>query len=294
MRNKTVYLFLLLFLPLCLWAENASNVRVRQRNKDIIIIYDLNELSYVNVSVTYGVDESFRPLKAVSGAVGKHVRAGKNKEIVWHPLDEEESFIAENVRFKVEAMSPYEWYALPKSRMKAPQGGKTNVETFILGDFAYASTPQTSGGLTIGQTYSGIGWFISARSNFRFQKATEGMTCDKGGYINGDMPFYSGYKKSSAMVVNVGGVVDIFEWTKVSSRNRFNTLGVYLGVGYGYRHTFWGTTNGAWIKYRPTSYKGACTDIGIIGSIYGLTLKVGMNTIAFKYLEMEAGLGWMF
>jgi hypothetical protein len=33
---------------------------------------------------------------------------------------------------------------------------------------------------------------------------------------------------------------------------------------------------------------------GIIGSAHGFTLKAGVNTIAFKYMEIEAGIGWMF
>ena len=44
-------------------------------------------------------------LKAVSGNVGKNVSAGQNRKIVWKPLEENETFIAENVRFKVEALS---------------------------------------------------------------------------------------------------------------------------------------------------------------------------------------------
>jgi hypothetical protein len=54
------------------------------------------------------------------------------------------------------------------------------------------------------------------------------------------------------------------------------------------------TTDGIWIKYSPTSYNGFSGNIGLFGSVYGVTLNVGLNTIQFKYLELEAGIGFMF
>ena len=50
---------IMLLLPLSVWAENASNVRVHQRNKDIIITYDLAKSSYVQVSVATDSSTTF-------------------------------------------------------------------------------------------------------------------------------------------------------------------------------------------------------------------------------------------
>ena len=298
MKHKILYLLVLLLLPLCGWAENASNVRVRQKNKDIIITYDLSKTSNVCVFISSGYSYSYILLKAVEGAVGNHVHAGKDLEIIWHPLNEYEKFIADNVRFKVEALGAYDQYVLPKWR-KGKQGGKTDMETFILADFAYAFAPQMSGGLTFGQTYSGYGWYINARTNFNFQSATNGLTCSYGGEIydysvGSILPFYSGEKKSSTLVVNAGFVMDFIEVGGGSPRNRFHTFGFYAGMGYGWRRMLWETADGKWIEYSPTSYNGFSGNIGLIGSVYGLTLKAGINTINFKYLELEAGIGWMF
>jgi hypothetical protein len=33
---------------------------------------------------------------------------------------------------------------------------------------------------------------------------------------------------------------------------------------------------------------------GVIGSVKGLTINAGVNTIMAKYMEIEVGLGWMF
>lgn len=287
MKRSLLYCILAL-LPFSIFAENATNVRVRQQGKDIIVIYDLSESSYVQLSMSVnGTD--FIPLKEVEGDIGTRVSKGKDRQIIWHPLQEQESFVAENVRFRVVALDPYQFYALPKYK-----GGKTNIETFILGEIAYSPVPQLSYGLTFGQMYKyGLGWFVDFRSNFNFRSANNGLKCTQGGYVNGELPFYSGRKQSSSMVCHAGLVFDILDAVKVQ-RNRFNSFGLYVGMGYGWRRLLWETTDGKWVEYAPTSYKGFCANIGLQGSIYGFTLRAGINTIGFKYTEIEAGLGWTF
>ena len=270
-------------------ADNASNVRVHQRNKDIVITYDLSKSSFVRVYVSSTAQPSYTLLNAVEGAVGNHVHSGKNLEIIWHPLEEKVNFVADGVQFKVEALGVYEYYALRKKN-----GGKSNMETFITMDFGYSFAPQMSYGLTLGQTYNGYGWYINTRSNFHFESATDGLVCAENGYINGTLPFYSGKSSTSAFVFNAGFVMDILEVAKVSERNRFNTFGFYLGGGYGWRRMLWEIIDHKWVEYSPTSYKGFNANFGVIGSIYGLTIKAGINTINFKYLEVETGIGWMF
>ena len=287
---KRILLYCILALiPFSLFAENASNVRVRQRNKDIVVTYDLSKTSNVQLYVATDAHPTFTKLEAVDGAVGKNVHAGQNLEIVWHPLEEGENFIAEGVKFKVEALGAYEEYSL-----RGTKGGKSNMETFITADFGYAKAPQMSYGLTLGQTYRGYGWYISARSNFHFESATDGLICSEGGYIDGTLPFYSGLTKNSAFSCNVGFVMDIIEAAGASEHNRFNTFGFALGGGYGWRRMLWETIDHKWVEYSPTSHKGFNGNFGLIGSVYGLTLKAGVSTINFKYLEIEAGIGWMF
>lgn len=119
MKRKILYLILALFAFSFVKAENASNVRVQQKGKDIIITYDLEQTSDVTVYVSTGLSTTFRILKKVEGAVGEKVHKGTNLVITWHPLEEMESFIANDVRFKVEAMDkkalkalkgPNPWY----------------------------------------------------------------------------------------------------------------------------------------------------------------------------------------
>lgn len=291
MKQKINFLIALLCFSASIWAaDHANNIRVQQKDKDIIITYDLSKKSNVRLLIsTDATGSNFTPLSSVEGDVGKNVRAGQNLQIVWHPLQEYKVFKANNVRFKVEALGSYESYALPKW-----MHGKSNMETLILADFGYSTIPQWSVGITLGQTYSGIGWFVSARSNFNFQSATNGWKCGKDGYVNDILPFYSGKAKSSQFVANAGFLLDLIDVLALSPNNRFHTFGFYIGAGYGQRTLFWETFDGAWIEHSPSSFKGVSSNIGLIGSVYGFTLKAGVNTIKFKYFEMEVGLGWMF
>ena len=277
--HKYIILLFLFISATSLLAENASNVRVRQEGKAIVVTYDLSKNSVVRLMMASGKSNQYTELKAVTGNVGKGVSAGQNRKIVWKPLEENETFIAENVRFKVEALSSYDYYT---------QNAK--IKTIVLGQIGYSVAPQLSYGAMIGQMYKGIGWFVSGRSNFQFNTPTE-LACDKQGYIDGERPFYTGNTSTTHYAVNAGFMMNVLE--KIT-KNKFNTLGFYVGAGYGKRELQWETTDGLWVKHGPTSYTGLGGNIGVLGSIYGVTLNVGLNTINFKYVEVEAGIGYMF
>lgn len=279
MIHRIGFLCILLFSALLLHAENASNIRVRQEGKSIIVTYDLSQKSVVRLLMASGSSESYIELKAVSGDIGKGVYSGKDRQIVWKPLDEHKKFVAKNVRFKVETQSAYEYYT---------QNAK--IKTLVSGQLGYSVAPQLGYGAMIGQMYKGIGWYVSGRSNFQFNAPTE-LACDKQGYIDGERPFYSGETSTTHYVINGGFMINVLE--RVTT-NKFNTFGFYVGAGYGRRELQWETTDGLWIKYAPTSHNGFSGNIGVFGSLYGVTLNVGVSTINFKYMEIEAGIGFMF
>lgn len=277
--RKYIILLFVLFSATLLRAENASNIRVRQEGKAIVVTYDLNKNSVVRLLMASGHSNQYTELKAVSGNVGKNVSAGQNRKIVWKPLEENETFIAENVRFKVEALSSYDYYT---------QNAK--IKTIVSGQIGYSAAPQLSYGAMIGQMYKGIGWFVNVRSNFQFNTSAE-LACDKQGYIDNERPFYTSNTSTTHYIINAGFMMNVLE--KIT-KNKFNTLGFYVGAGYGKRELQWETTDGLWVKYVPTSHNGFSGNIGVFGSIYGVTLNVGLNTINFKYVEVEAGIGYMF
>ena len=93
--------------------------------------------------------------------------------------------------------------------------------------------------------------------------------------------------------ITAGVVVDILELA-VKPDHYFDTFGVYAGAGYGVYQHAWQLNNGNWVEYGPTAAKGISATAGVIGSVHGFTLKAGVNTIGFRYMEIEAGIGWMF
>lgn len=164
------------------------------------------------------------------------------------------------------------------------------IKTLIMGQVGYSFAPQLSYGAMIGQMYKGIGWYVSGRSNFNFAPSAS-VTCDADGMVNGELPFYSGNTNITHYIATGGLMINFLEW---SSTNKFNTLGLHLGAGYGSREKQWQTIGGQWVKYGPTSHTGVAVNAGVFGSFSGVTLKAGASTIAFKYLEIEVGIGYMF
>ena len=278
---KLVILLFVFCYSLSLSAENVTNIRVRQDNQDIVITYDLNKKAVVQLLMASGNSDQYTPLKAISGDVGKSVSAGEGRKIVWHPLEEYEEFVADNVRFKVDAQSSYAYYAT-----------HAKVKTLVTGQVGYSLAPELSYGAMIGQMYKGVGWYVSGRSNFQFWVKSE-LACEKGGFVGEDQLFFNGEKMSSYFVANGGLLINCLEWSK-AIKNKFNTLGLYLGAGYGKRDLFWQTLDGEWVKYNPNSYSGVSVDVGVLGSIYGVTLSAGMSTVAFRNMEITIGLGYMF
>ena len=100
--RKYFLLLLFFFSALLMWADNASNVRIRQEGKSIIITYDLSKRSNVSVYVKSKERPNWYKLKHMIGHKGENIASGKNKQVVWYPLKEFDSFVGSNVQFKVE------------------------------------------------------------------------------------------------------------------------------------------------------------------------------------------------
>lgn len=292
---------LLLSILLCsyyLSAQTVTNVRVQQEGDKIVITYDVDKAAYIGLDVIYG-DELVTPRRLlsyagekeprvvtlyglgnnnshfVSGDVGR-VKAGRNKRIVWDVLANSQEFVHEKVTFEV---IPYSMY----------NGNKS----FILAEYGYGFSPQHSAGITLGQCYgyTTIGWYVSVRTNLSL-KQDDGLSCGQGGYLeDGVLPFYSGNTKNNHIMANAGILLDFLS-TGVWPNYKSNMLALYAGVGYGQRYQLWETTDHQWVTYQPTAYKGVSAECGLLASFKGFTLMAGVSTINFKYMEVEAGIGW--
>ncbi|MCQ2323358.1 MAG: formylglycine-generating enzyme family protein [Paludibacteraceae bacterium] len=84
-------------------AQKVSNVSAEQVGKNIVVSYDLDKAA--TISVCYSTDGGktySRPIKQVTGDVGKNVSAG-HKQIIWNVLNEVEKLVCSNLVFKVTA-----------------------------------------------------------------------------------------------------------------------------------------------------------------------------------------------
>ena len=174
--------------------------------------------------------------------------------------------------------------------------------TFVLAEGGYAMNPAWSAGLMVGQVYGevtrvcGLGWYVKGRSNFQTTKAMEGVRIQGGGWIGVPsplMPVYTGRTRFTEWNVNSGVVLNFLN-KRTLNLHKNSMFGIYVGLGYGQYARYWEIADGRWFEYAPTSVQGLSVGGGVIGSIKGLTISAGVNTIMAKYMEIEMGLGWTF
>lgn len=201
------------------------------------------------------------------------------EKIHMEPKEKEPKKEREVKIIPVDSMNNYQRYAF-----------NAKIKTLVMGQIGYSVAPQISYGAMIGQMYKGYGWYLKGRSNFHFAPSTS-LVCDANGSIDGEKLFFSGNTSATHYAVSGGFMMNFIEQTP---KNKFNTFGCYIGGGYGKREMQWETADGKWVTYAPTSYKGFAGDFGVSGSVYGVTLNVGLSTINFRYLELEVGIGFMF
>ena len=89
--------------------EKVENVWFEQVDNDVHIYYDLSgDSEKYNVTVRGSSDggRNYRlPMKTVSGDVGKKVRPGSNKKIIWNALKDAGELEGDEFVFEVEAVS---------------------------------------------------------------------------------------------------------------------------------------------------------------------------------------------
>lgn len=102
--RKYFILFLFLFFSYLLSAETVTNVRAMQEGKNIVVLYDLSEDTYVS-QILIEVDGKSRviPNEFLKGDVDKDLKAGSNKRVEYDVLaDYVDGFKSDNVVFIIE------------------------------------------------------------------------------------------------------------------------------------------------------------------------------------------------
>ena len=261
-------------------------------HEDTTLMVDVKRIGAANATYPVPLKEvrcvpgtyilSVKKLRHIPWTDTLEIKAGDNIALspVLLPKEKDPKNEREVKIILVDSMNNYQRYAF-----------NAKIKTLVMGQIGYSVAPQLSYGAMIGQMYKGYGWYVSGRSNFSFDAPTIIASCDEDGMIDGVKPFFSGNTHITHFAVHGGFMMNFLE--KVT-KNKFTTLGAYVGGGYGKRQLVAETANGEWIKYAPTSHNGFAANVGLFGSVAGVTLNVGVSTINFKYMDFELGIGFMF
>ena len=155
-----------------------------------------------------------------------------------------------------------------------------NGITFVTANASVSNYGTPSFGVTFGKVKK-VGWFVSATTNFNFQKA-ELVT--ENGLIDGYFPGYQQGSRRNARLSLLGGVV-----VKL-----YGPLCFRAGAGYGSDTTLWTTLGGQTVKFPSESFSGIEATLGMQLNIKGLTVSLDMLTTNFKTLEAKIGVGVCF
>lgn len=244
------------------------NVDAYPAGKAIAISYDLKEDADISIYVSKDLS-SYRKIDVqfLRGDIGKNIKAGEKKKILWHVLEENpnEDFRG-NVSFKIKAFPAF--------------------KPFVLAQGAYAFQPnQWSVGLMAGAV--GVaGFYVRGATNFSSVKHCD-FECGADGLVTYQdekiLPLYNGKQSSVDWMATAGAMVRLYI-----------PLYIYLGGGYGQRELYWGISDDKWVNNLAGQYKGFCGDVGLMGNIHHFAISLGVSTIQFKYAEINVGLGYMF
>jgi hypothetical protein len=129
------------------------------------------------------------------------------------------------------------------------------------------------------------GAYVRFRSDFGSTSAD--LECDDTGALTSGgtgTPYYIEGSSAKSRLSITGGYLYRF----------IKPLYGYIGGGYGQRTLVWETVEGEWVKNIDHSASGIAAEIGLIGQYKGMALSLGVQTINFKYMELNVGVGFFF
>lgn len=150
-------------------------------------------------------------------------------------------------------------------------------------------------GLTIGGVGKRIGWYARFRTNMAFDNYTnECKGTDELINVPDNESFqFTNHKKKTSLAASAGLVVKCTSWLYTS-----------VGLGYGKRELLceYTTTdknnsalhNSYWAKNLDHSYEGVTADLDLMVKLGPVYVSAGCNTLNFKYVDLNAGLGLFF
>ena len=246
-------------------AQSIANVDANQEGKSIAVTYDLSEATDISLYITRdgGKTKTAIPLRFTSGDIGKNVKPGLQKKILWRVLDQypNQGFQGENISFIVK--------------------GSPRMSFFATLNAGYAPDSGFNVGFMAGQLGT-IGWYVKGMTTLSLPQSAE-YECDENGYIDYIMPAYSG----QASVFKAYGVAGI-------TFRLSDPLYVNVGAGYGVRIYEWELTSGQWVRNLPGSYGGFALDAGVVGRLGNIALSAGATLLLRGSADICLGIGYVF
>lgn len=159
----------------------------------------------------------------------------------------------------------------------------------------YAFSIEAPYGLTVGGVGGRFGWYARFRTNLSFDDYTG--KC-QGNHELLPLPENASYrftnkKKSNNIAASAGLVIKCAPWLYSS-----------VGLGYGKRELLYEytttdysdsrKTNVLWAKNTDYSYEGVVVDLDFMVKFGPVFVSAGCNTLNFKYVDLNAGLGIFF
>lgn len=186
---------------------------------------------------------------------------------------------------------PVEPVFYPSANPIKPDTPKEPMKFFI----GYAYSIEAPYGLTVGGVKSRLGWFLRFKTNLGF-KEYDGECRGTDEFVGPtpDNPFYfTNKKKVNNYAGTAGLVVKCTSWLYTS-----------VGLGYGSRELLceyitidnsdYRIEKSYWVKNLDYSYSGLAADLDVMVKFGPVFVSAGCNTLNFKYVDLNAGVGLFF
>jgi uncharacterized protein (TIGR02145 family) len=272
---KLLFAFPFLFSTCFAFAQSIEVTHVAQEGTDLQVHYGFTGgTDSCTVSLHYSLDNGntwLGPAKAVSGDVGKGIKPGYNKSIIWKVLADREHLKGENLRFKVmaksegETVTDIDGHVYQTVKIGNQVWMKENLKTSHYRDGSAISTnlskphwaSTTNGAYAIydnkaendviyGKLYN---WYAVADSRglcpVGWHVPSDAEWTDLKNFLGGGYGVGTKMKSSNGWASNGNGTNEsAFSGLPGGARNNIN--GVYFGLG---SYTYWWSTDEVDLKF---------------------------------------------
>ena len=290
---RRVFIFLFILIPFLLQGQdkqiivrNFNNAGVNDMRARTSPVMDHNQRLTALIEITMPVIDSTINFEGIVGtpllSMGSwlvHVAEGTKLIEIWVPgcYPFEYSFTED-----IESGRVYELSLDVVETIKD--------HTLILPIFSY-NLSQYSYGIMFGHLWKLNGFYIEAKTDFTFGLNTS-YDCNEEGIIDGIKGWFTGDSRTSRLSFSAGYLRQLMQ-----TRNDI-ALYAFGGGGYGKRLLAWQISGSDnlydYARVTPYSFNGYEAEVGIIFRKGSLAVMSGIQTIQFKYLEANVGIGVKF